>query len=493
MSTPPTVQSHYSALKALLEKTTRLGASYVPAAADIFTSTKGLITPPPTNEHNSVFSQVYKNIFENGHGTWLWEPESEALYFDKPYMQMLGYTADEFPQNIQTWIELLHAEDKDSVLNTQLAIVQSPESGNSFENRFRMRMKNGEYRWIIGKGVVMFRNASGSALRVVGIHIDLVALDNTLHKHLMQYDRMHFALDAAKDGLWDWNSQSNGVYYSPRYLEMLGYTPENFPPVLESWASRVHPDDFISTVEMQVAVAKNAKHGDIFESIYRFLAADGSYKWLLGRGKVIRRDEDGIATRIVGLHTDITELRNTQEALANLVNTDPLTSLHSRFYLETETAKLRPAHHPISVIYCDVDCLKMVNDNMGHTVGDALLAKAAQLVRKSIRKTDIAARLGGDEFMILLVRCPEFAVKNVLSILRENIAQHNSKPEEIPVYMSLGSVTTSDHIPQHKLVAMADKEMMLDKSIHRAEHRKIMRSWIESQLKTTIDMTDDRL
>lgn len=493
MSTPPTTQSHYSALKKFIEKATRLGVSYIPTVTDIFTSTKRPITPPPATGYSSVFSQVYKNIYENGHGTWLWEPESDTLYFDEAYVHMLGYTAGELSQTIQTWIDLLHIEDKDNVLRAQQAILQSPKNGESFENHFRMRMKNGEYRWIIGKGVVMCRNAAGAALRVVGMHIDLVALDSTLHKHLMQFDRMHFALEAAKDGLWDWNSKSNGVYYSPRYLEMLGYTNENFPPVLDSWTSRVHPDDLAATVEMQLAVAKSAKYGDVFESIYRFLAADGSYKWLLGRGKVIRRGEDGIATRIVGLHTDITELRNTQEALANLVNIDPLTSLHSRFYLETETAKLRRAHHPISVIYCDVDCLKLVNDHMGHTTGDALLAKAGELVRASIRKTDIAARLGGDEFIILLMRCPEFAAKNVISTLRENLAQHNSKPGVMPVYMSLGSVTTSDHIPQHKLVAMADKEMMLDKSTHRAKHRDAMRAWLESQLKTGIDMTDTRL
>lgn len=482
----------YRALQELFEKPSQ--QAFLPSPANnVASSTDTPVAASFTTAQHEVFTKIYKSIFESGHGIWLWETDTDILYFDHSYMEMLGYEAHEFSNTIETWLHLLHDEDRDITIKAQRMIIESPLQGDTFESRFRMRMKNGSYRWIIGKGVVVRRDDAGKALRVVGLHIDLVALDDTLEQHLTQHDRMHFALEAARDGLWDWDSQSNGVYYSPRYLEMIGYTQENFPPVLDSWACRVHPDDLVNTVEMQLAVASSPLYGDMFECIYRFLAADGSYRWLLGRGKVIRRDETGKAARVVGLHTDITELRNTQEALAKLVNTDPLTTLHSRLYLETEIAKLRPAQHPISVIYCDVDCLKLVNDHMGHNAGDALLAKAAQLVRQSIRKTDIAARMGGDEFMILLVRCPEFAAKNVLTMLRETIAHYNSQADVMPVYMSLGCVTAESHVPQHKLVAMADKEMMLDKKTHRAKHRNGMRAWLESQLKTTIDMTDSRL
>lgn len=487
----PSVFLQYGELQDLFEKATRQATPQ--ASADSASASGEPVAMSSTTENHAIFTHLYKNIFSQGHGIWLWETDTGTLHFDNAYMEMLGYNVDEFPDKIETWINLLHDEDREITISTQHEVLESPHRGDTFESRFRMRMKDGNYRWIIGKGVVVRRNEQGMALRLVGVHIDLVALDSTLQQHLTQHDRMHFALEAAKDGLWDWDSQSNGVYYSPRYLEMLGYTPENFLPVLDSWACRVHPDDLGHTVEMQLAVASSPKHGDMFECIYRFLAADGSYKWLLGRGKVIRRDEAGKATRIVGLHTDITELRNAQEALAKLVNTDPLTSLHSRFYLEAEFAKLRPANHPLSVIYCDVDCLKLVNDHMGHNAGDALLTKAAQLVRSSIRKTDIAARMGGDEFMILLARCPAYAAKNMLNILRQNIEHYNTQKNVMPVYMSLGTVTTEKHIPQHKLVAMADKEMMLDKKTHRAKHREGMRAWLEKQLKMPIDITDDRL
>lgn len=446
-----------------------------------------------STEHHAIFSKMYHDLFDAGHGIWLWEPLTGILHFNEAYMHMLDYREHNFPYHISTWENLIHDEDKDLTIKTQLNILRSPLLGNSFESRYRLRMKNGQYRWVIGKGFVVRRDQSGQAIMVVGVHIDLLAMDHSLKQHIVQHDRMRFALEAAKDGLWDWDSQTNDVYYSPRYLEMLGYNTENFPPIFESWASHVHPDDLESTVEMQLSVADSPAYGDVFECIYRFLVADGSYKWLLGRGKVTRRDASGRATRIVGLHTDITELRNTQEALATMVNTDALTHLRSRFYFETEMAKLRPSHHPISIIYCDIDCLKLVNDHMGHCAGDALLSKAGSLVCSAVRNTDIAARLGGDEFIILLTRCPEQSAQKVMEHLRTLIAEYNMKPGVMPVFMSLGLVSTETSVLQHKLVAQADKAMMEDKAQHRSAHLHAMKTWLENHMKTTIDSTDVRV
>lgn len=452
-----------------------------------------ILNTPEAAEHHAIFTQMYKELFNMGHGIFLWQPATEALYFNAAYMQMLGYDEHTFAYHLSTWENLIHQEDKDFTIDNQKRIIESPEHGDSFESHYRLRMKNNEYRWVIGKGFVLCRDEKGKALFVVGVHVDFLAVDKSLTQHLIQHDRMHFALEAARDGLWDWDSQTNDVYYSPRYLEMVGYTTENFPPVFDSWACRVHPDDLQGTIHMQLAVASSPSYGEMFECIYRFLAADGSYKWILGRGKVTRRNSAGRATRIVGLHTDITELRNTQEALAKLVNLDPLTGLHSRFYFESELGKLRPSHHPISIIYCDIDCLKLVNDHIGHSAGDALLTTAGQLIRTTIRSADIAARLGGDEFIILLVRCPERGAQKVLQSLRDALDNYNRTRGIMPIFMSLGLVSTEKNIPQHKLVALADKAMMRDKAKHRAKHLQATKAWIEAQLDTTIDTTDVRL
>ena len=131
----------------------------------------------------------------------------------------------------------------------------------------------------------------------------------------VQYDRVQFAMDAAKDGIWDWNTVTNAVYFSPRYISMLGYTEEEFPPEVDSWLKRIHPDDKEKTAVVQFQYIENPALGDVFECVYRFLAADGNYKWILGRGQVTKRDNNGRADRIVGVHTDIIELHETQDNL----------------------------------------------------------------------------------------------------------------------------------------------------------------------------------
>ncbi|MEG2172246.1 MAG: PAS domain-containing protein [Desulfovibrionaceae bacterium] len=471
-----------------MTKRIALFPEYTPQAHITTCSTTTPLTASP-----SLFTQLYENLAGSGQGIWAWKPLAKVLHFNKTYMQMLGYDADVFTSHISTFENLLHPEDKEDILSAQYKVVTSAALGESFESRFRLRMKNGQYRWVIGKGFVVHRDEQAQATLVVGIHIDSLAVGSSLKQHLTAHDRMHFALEAANDGLWDWDAQTNSVYYSPRYLEMLGYTPKNFLPVLESWTSRVHPEDLAHTVEMQMLIAASPAYGDVFECIYRFLTADGTYRWILGRGKVTRRDEQGRASRIVGLHTDITELRTTQEALAKIVNVDRLTQLYSRFYFEREMGKLRPAQHPISLIYGDVDCLKLVNDHIGHQAGDALLATAGQLVRATIRSTDVAARLGGDEFIILLPRCPEDDARKVLNKILTKLNEYNALSDSIPVFISMGLVSAEQETPQHTLIARADKMMMADKARHRTEHRTAMKKWLENTLHTSIDATDLRL
>lgn len=99
--------------------------------------------------------------------------------------------------------------------------------------------------------------------------------------------------------------------------------------------------------------------------------------------------------RTVGLHTDITELKRTQDRLAFLVNHDTLTGLYSRYSFEQTFQSLTESDEPVSLIYADVDGLKLVNDNLGHNEGDALLTSAAQLLCESVRADDISARVGG--------------------------------------------------------------------------------------------------
>ncbi len=126
-------------------------------------------------------------------------------------------------------------------------------------------------------------------------------------------ERWKFAIDASKDGIWDYNYKTGEVYRSPRWAEIIGYDIKEIRNEISEWKDRVHPQD------RQYVEEEMQKHfrGEIdsYVTEHRLLCKDGSYKWVLDRGKVIRRAEDGSPIRIVGTKTDITKRKKAEEEL----------------------------------------------------------------------------------------------------------------------------------------------------------------------------------
>ena len=445
-----------------------------------------------SENEEDIFS-LFKGFLKADYGIWLWEPYTHTLYFNNTYLTMLGYAPGQFPYHITTWENLIHPEDWTLNFHQQMQIIETPDVGESFETRFRLKTATGDYMWVLSRGFVVCRDDEGKAIRLVGIHIDTETSESIVKKLAVAHDRMRFALEAARDGIWDWTPSTGEVYFSPRYIAMCGYKPDEFPQRVEAWIERVHPDDLDATVKKQFEFIESPELGDMFECIYRFRTASGDYKWILGRGKATRRDENGRAERIVGLHTDITELRHTQESLAHLINHDTLTGLYSRFYFDEQLAALQEEHYPVSIIYGDVDGLKLINDYLGHVVGDTLLKTAASLIRQGTRANDIVSRTGGDEFTILLLRCSEPAARQVLERIRIAMDLHNAAPDAMPVFLSFGLVSAARQTSVNKLVTLADRKMIAEKAKNRPVNLAAIRQWIEARTGVSIDVFDTRI
>ena len=116
-------------------------------------------------------------------------------------------------------------------------------------------------------------------------------------------ERYGLVVRGAYDGFWDWDLKGGTVYYSPRYMEILGYTEEEFPKESDSWISNVYQDDFDYTW----AAIKRCTEGEVdhFEVEYRMRHKDGSLRWILCRGASVK-DDDGAVFRLAGTQTDIT-------------------------------------------------------------------------------------------------------------------------------------------------------------------------------------------
>ncbi|MBG1245637.1 PAS domain-containing sensor histidine kinase [Nostoc sp. NZL] len=129
--------------------------------------------------------------------------------------------------------------------------------------------------------------------------------------------RWQLALRGNNDGIWDWNVKTNEVFFSVRWKEMLGYEDHEISNHLDECVTRVHPDelDWVTQTIQQHFAQKTP----FYTIEYRILCKDGTYKWILDRGQALW-DEDGNVVRMVGSHTDITERKQAEKALSNLLN-----------------------------------------------------------------------------------------------------------------------------------------------------------------------------
>ncbi len=124
-------------------------------------------------------------------------------------------------------------------------------------------------------------------------------------------ERLSLALEATRDGVWDWNLETDTLYWSPQAYRMLGYEPDEFPLTSEVWRGLVHPEDYN---EAWNTVTQNiSERGDFFTIKFRYRTKSGSWKWILGHGKPVAWDSDGRATRMVGIHVDIAARYNSEE------------------------------------------------------------------------------------------------------------------------------------------------------------------------------------
>jgi PAS domain S-box-containing protein len=128
--------------------------------------------------------------------------------------------------------------------------------------------------------------------------------------------RWHFALEGAGDGVWDWNPQTNEVFFSKQWKLMLGYEDHEIENKLEEWDKRLFPDDKESVY--QLLNQHISGHTPVYISEHRLLCKDGRYKWILDRGKIMTRDADGKPMRFIGTHADISERKEAQENIRKM-------------------------------------------------------------------------------------------------------------------------------------------------------------------------------
>ncbi len=396
------------------------------------------------------------------------EPGPRIVYANEAFTRMTGYSLEE-------------------VLGKTPRILQGPKTERATLDKLRAALtvwqpmilelinyrQDGSEFWV-EMSIVPVTDQSGGYTHWVSIKRDITERKaaEALRK---SEERYALAVRGANDGLWDWNLIANKVYFSARWKSMLGYFENEIGNSPNDWFNRVHPED---TKQVRAEITAHIEGlTPYFENEHRMLSKDGTYRWMLSRGTAVR-DADGKAYRIVGSQTNITDRRIAESQLLHNAFHDALTGLPNRALFvdclsrAVERGKRRE-DYLFAVLFLDLDRFKVVNDSLGHSIGDQLLIAIACRLEACLRPKDTAARLGGDEFTILLEDIEQ--VRDA-SRVAERIQEELTLPfelsgQEVFTTASIGIVlSTSGYDQPEDLLRDADIAMYRAKALGKARY-----------------------
>ena len=270
-------------------------------------------------------------------GVWWKDFRHDREYWSDTLYGLLGYTEEERPEpGFAAFLDRVHPGDKERVRDIDEGVHSGAIPGNV---SFRVVAGDGAPRSLLVHFNVV-KEEDGRPLSGCVLFLDatdlirlqrLLLLDREQLRNLAMASekeaerarrlgeasskRFELAMEAVRDGVWDWNLATGEVYFSPGWYAMLEYEPESLPTRYETWASLLHPWDR-SRVESEVRASLVS--GKDFDMEFRMRTRTGGWKWIHGRGGVVERGPDGCSVRAVGTHTDISERKRSRELQAEI-------------------------------------------------------------------------------------------------------------------------------------------------------------------------------
>ena len=278
---------------------------------------------------------------------------------------------------------------------------------------------------------------------------------------------------AAPVGIFRTDVEGNCIYVNQRWCTIAGLTPQE--ALGRGWIKGLHPDDQDNIIDEWYRATQENRS---FILEYRFQRPDGTVSWVFGQG-VAERNAENKVTGYVGTITDISDIKQAHELIIYNALHDPLTDLPNRILLrerlELAINRARQIkNYCYAVLFLDLDRFKVINDSLGHLVGDQVLKTIAQKLKTHLRDIDLVARLGGDEFVILLEDIP--STQKVIQIA-EAILEDCQTPLTVNGYemftsFSMGIVLgIKDYHQADDLIRYADIAMYQAKAQRRNSYK----------------------
>lgn len=365
--------------------------------------------------------------------------------------RLTGYSEKELCDT--PFFERIHPEDRAMLVDSARRRLAGEDMPDSYE--FRAFNRKGEVIFL--RGFFSLIEYCGRPA-ILGQLIDITERMRAEEKIKSSEEKYRELADSLPEVVFETDENGIVIYGNNNCYDFFGCTKDDFEKGIRI-IDYVAPEDQARAAQNMMRKMDGEKLG-IAEYMVR--RKDGStFPIIIHSNPVIK---EGRSVGLRGVIMDITDRKHMEERLETLSLRDPLTGLYNRAYFENEIERLESGgYSQASVLMCDVDGLKIINDSFGHNTGDALLIAAADVLRKSLRDSDIIARIGGDEFAVILPNCGQISAERAFSRILSAVEDYNAANPLIPLSLSVGFATTKRSLDLRDLYKEADNNMYREK------------------------------
>ncbi len=338
-----------------------------------------------------------------GHlGSWERDLQSGVLVWSDGMFRLWGMDRATFDGDYTAAREHIHPDDR-PMLNA--AVEACINTGEPIRVRYRItRLDDGAARWIQVTGEARYDN--GRRVRIGGVLADVTEQVLAVEEAEASNSFHRAVIDASPDVVFVYDVSTRSTTWTNRsLLDQLGY-PAAGDITSDIDVDSLIPDEEQAQVAAAMAAAADTADEEVIQLDHRLRDVDGTDRWFSRRVTAMRRDHAGRATELVGVLRDITAAMAAEQHLRHTALHDNLTGLPNRALLmdrlDSALTRAERTHREISVLFCDLDGFKRINDSAGHAAGDQVLLEIADRLTKVIREGDTVARIGGDEFVIII-------------------------------------------------------------------------------------------
>ncbi len=412
-----------------------------------------------------------ENIIEGTNsGTWEMDVRIDEVIINKKYAQMIGYDFKEIsPLNLKKWRSLVHPEDFDIVEKEIKKLVNKEIDYYNLE--IRMKHENGDWIWINSRAKVTKWNAEGKALLISGIVTDITDKKEAEEQVYNQKEQFKTTLMSVGDAVISTDKKGKVKLINNVAEQLTGWSQEEaYNQPLEKVLNIIN--EYTRKI-CENPAEKALRLGKVVEMANHtiLITKDGKEIPIEDSAAPIK-DIDENVTGAVIVFRDFSEKREKQKEIEYLSFHDHLTDLYNRRYMEDAIKRLDTKRNvPFSIIVIDLNGLKLTNDAYGHSMGDKLLVKVAEILKKSCREDDIICRVGGDEFVVLLPGTNNIEAEEIKDRIIEK--SHKTSLDSVIISLALGHATKK---PQDKDILETYKEADNNMYKNKLKHGKIMRN-----------------